>query len=176
MSAATVAITVIGEDRPGIVAGVTKSLYEAGCNLEDVSSTILRGHFAMMLIVGAPEGMEASDLQERLSEVARALDLTVSVRPVQAVDADIPIATHMVSVYGADRPGIVYRVAEVLAGVGVNVTDLNSRMIGTPEDPVYALMLEVAVPGERDLIADLQGVRDELGVEVTVHPIDADLL
>lgn len=176
MSGSTVAITVIGEDRPGIVAGVTKSLYEAGCNLEDVSSTILRGHFAMMLIVGAPEGLEPSDLQGRLSDVARAMDLTVSVRPVETVDAGVPGATHMVSVYGADRPGIVYRVAEVLAAAGVNVTDLNSRMIGTQEDPVYALMLEVVVPGERDLVRDLQGVREELEVEVTVHPIDADLL
>ena len=36
-----VAVTVIGNDRPGIVAGVSKALFDAGCNLEDVSSTIL---------------------------------------------------------------------------------------------------------------------------------------
>lgn len=171
-----VAITVIGEDRPGIVAGVTRSLYEAGCNLEDVSSTILRGHFAMMLIVGAPVELSAEDLEERLAPVAERMHLTVTVRPVREVDPEVPGPTHMVSVYGADRPGIVYRVAEVLAQAGVNVTDLNSRMIGTPDEPLYALMMEVAVTGERDLGADLQGVRDELGVEVTVHPIDADLL
>src|SRR5664280_1086412 len=46
------AITAIGDDRPGIVAAVTEVLVAVDANLEDTSMTILRGHFAMMLIVG----------------------------------------------------------------------------------------------------------------------------
>lgn len=176
MNDSTVAVTVIGEDRPGIVAGVTRSLYDAGCNLEDVSSTILRGHFAMMLIVGAPQNVSHEDLEEGLGEVAAQLDLMISVRPVEDVEAPVPGPTHMISVYGADRPGIVYRVAEVLADAEVNVTDLNSRMIGTADQPVYALMMEVVVPRGHDVEADLQGIRKDLGVEVAVHPIEADVL
>lgn len=52
------ALTVIGSDRPGIVAGVAKVLYELGCNLEDATSTILRGHFSMMLVIRAPRDIE----------------------------------------------------------------------------------------------------------------------
>ena len=50
MSFPHVAVTVVGNDRPGIVAGVTEVLFEQGCNLEDTSMTILRGHFTMMLV------------------------------------------------------------------------------------------------------------------------------
>ncbi len=42
------AITAIGKDRPGIVAGVSKALYDLGTNIEDSSMTILSGEFAMI--------------------------------------------------------------------------------------------------------------------------------
>ena len=63
------AVTAIGADRPGIVAAVTGVLMEHGCNLEDTSMTILRGHFAMMLVVAGPQTSSASDLEAALSEV-----------------------------------------------------------------------------------------------------------
>ena len=64
------AVSVFGRDRPGIVAAVTRVLADAGCNLEDTSMTILRGHFAMMLVVAGPAGAEAADLERGLAEVA----------------------------------------------------------------------------------------------------------
>lgn len=171
-----IAVTAIGVDREGIVAGVTKVLYDAGCNLEDVSSTILKGHFSMMLIVRAPEGIDASNLEERLAPVASDLDLVITARAVEEAEGSVVAPTHMVSVYGADHPGIVYRVTELLAARGVNVTDLESRVIGEPGEPVYALMLEVSVPAGVDLTSDLEGLRTELEVDASVHPIGADVL
>ena len=44
------AITVVGRDRPGIIAEATSRLAALGLNLEDSSMTLLRGHFAMTLI------------------------------------------------------------------------------------------------------------------------------
>ena len=82
----------------------------------------------------------------------------------------------MVSVYGADRPGIVYRVADALAGSGINITDLTSRVIGDEDSPVYALMLEVAAPDEEAVVTALDGLGAELSVDLSVHPLEADLL
>jgi glycine cleavage system transcriptional repressor len=171
-----VAVTVIGNDRPGIVAGVTKALYDVGCNLEDVSSTILRGHFSMMLVVRVPAGVDHSAVEERLAPAASELGLVVTARPVEDTATEVPPPTHMVSVYGADKPGIVYRVAEKLAGLGVNITDLTSRVIGSNEDPVYALMLEVSATDAAALEGALSSVHEELGVDVSVHPLEADVL
>ena len=171
-----VAVTVIGNDRPGIVAGVTKVLFDAGCNLEDVSSTILRGHFSMVLVVRTAEGVDAPALEEGLAPVAAELNLVVAARPVEESDVDVPPATHMVSVYGADQPGIVFRVAEALARHGINITDLTSRVIGPDDAPVYALMLEVNAPDPSSLESDLASLREELSVDVSVHALDTDVL
>ena len=170
------AVTVIGNDRPGIVAGVTKILFDLGCNLEDVSSTILRGHFSMMLVIRVPEEVDPATIEERLGPVARDLGLVVAARPVEESLVEVTPPTHMVSVYGADKPGIVFRVTETLSRLGINITDLLSRVIGPADKPVYALMLEVSAPDPGDLERELDALQSQLGVDVSVHPLEADVL
>ena len=171
-----VAITVIGNDRPGIVAEVTRALFDLGCNLEDISSTILRGHFSMTMIARCGSGITAEGIEQRLGQAAEKLDLVVEARPVAEAESHVDEPTHMVSVYGADKPGIVYRVTDALARLGVNITDLNSRLIGEDSDPVYALQIEVSAPDEADLERVLPPLKEELGVDLSVHPIQADVL
>ncbi len=170
-----IAVTVVGRDRPGIVAGVTEALFELGCNLEDVSSTILRGHFSMLMIVRAPD-TTADRVEQVLARPARELGLVATARPVDEADPRVAPATHVVAVYGADQPGIVFKVARALAARGANITDLTSRVIGSDEEPVYALMLEISTKDPAAVERDLDALRDELGVEVTVHPAEPDLL
>ena len=72
---------------------------------------ILRGHFAVMLIVAVPEEVPRSDLEARLDRVRTELGLeAVAVSPVEQVDGG-PAATHVLSVYGSDHPGIVASVS-----------------------------------------------------------------
>ena len=170
-----VAVTVVGVDRPGIVASICQVLYEKGCNLEDVSSTILRGHFSMMLLVHIPDSTQAEELERDLQSTGDDLGLSVTVRSVEETTSQIPTPTHMVSVYGADKPGIVFKVAETLARLGANITDLTSRVIGEANAPVYAVMLEVAFPEGTDPETVLS-LRDELDLDVSVHPVEADVL
>lgn len=170
-----VAVTVVGVDRPGIVAAISRVLFERGCNLEDVSSTILRGHFSMMLVVSAPPDVDATALEEELLAAGRDMGLMVTVRPVEEASSVMPDPTHIISVYGADRPGIVFKLAEALAAAGVNITDLTSRVIGDESEPVYAVMVEVELPPGVQA-ADLLRLKDDLDLEVSIHPVDADVL
>jgi glycine cleavage system transcriptional repressor len=174
------AVSAVGADRPGIVAAVTGVFLEHGCNLEDTSMTILRGHFAMMLVVAAPEGLAQKALEAALAGPATAFELVVAVR---AIDDDVPSSPEgdswTVSVYGADRPGIVHRVASLLADNAVNIVDLTTRVIGDADRPVYAMILEVTLPNGADatavqaLLAELAA---DLGVECSLHPSEADIL
>ncbi len=179
-----VVVTALGADRPGIVAAVTAVLVERGCNLEDSSMTILGGQFAMMLVVDVPGGVGAAELESALGEPAAALDLLVAVRPVVEPDAGAPDPfaggePWTVSVYGADHPGIVHGVAELLAGEGVNICDLSTRVIGDPDRPVYAMVLEVSLPPGMDpagLGRRLGEAAARLGVDASLHASDADIL
>ena len=175
MSAASIAVTVVGDDRPGIVAAVAKVLYEAGCNLEDVTSTILRGHFTMVLVVRSTDN-DAAALEKALVPLAEGTDLVITARPVGPAHLDVALPTHVVSVYGADKPGIVFRVADVLARNGANIRELTSRVVGDETSPVYALMLEVTLTDVETTSAELDALHGELDVEVSVHPLDIDVL
>ncbi|GAC1517450.1 MAG: amino acid-binding protein [Acidimicrobiales bacterium] len=174
------AISAIGADRPGIVAAVTGALVELGCNLEDTSMAILRGHFSMMLIVQAPSAVALADIEGALVASTSVLELIVVVRPIDdGVPSSPGGAAWTVSVYGADRPGIVHRVTALLADADVNVVDLSTHVIGDPDRPVYAMFLDVTVPAAvdpGDLSDRLARLAAELGVSCTAHPAEADIL
>ena len=174
------AVSAVGADRPGIVAAVTGVFLEQGCNLEDTSMTILRGHFAMMLVVAAPDGLAQGALEDALAGPAADFELVVAVR---AIDDDVPSSPEgeawNVAVYGADRPGIVHRVASLLAAESVNIVDLTTRVIGDADRPVYAMILEVTLPPGSDpatLETQLAKLAGDLGVECSFHPSEADIL
>lgn len=175
-----VAVSALGADRPGIVAAVTRTLFEHGCNLEDTSMSILRGHFAMMLVVAVPDGVDAATLESALAPAAEELDLVVAVR---TIDDDVPDSPEgeawTVSVYGADKPGIVHEVASTVARVGANIVDLTTRVIGDADRPVYAMVVDLTLPAGTDgaaLERALAALTAELGVDFSLHPSDADVL
>ncbi len=170
------AVTVLGEDRPGIVAALTGALHELGGNLEDISSTILRGHFAMMLIVEAPG--EADRLRTALGEAAASVGVRVQVSEVEAGAADRPRPTHVLTAHGSDRPGIVAAMAALLSDRGVNITDLSSRRTGG-SSPIYALVADVAVPegaDEHELRAAVTAAAHELGIDARLEPAEVETL
>jgi glycine cleavage system transcriptional repressor len=170
------AIAAIGADRPGIVAAVTRVLYDTGCNVEDTSMTILRGHFAMTLIVAGD--VAAPDLEAALAPAARDLGLLLTVREVSPEAAHAPARPYVVSVYGADHPGIVSAVAGLLADLGVNIVDLTTRLVDQA-DPLYAMVLDVDLPAGADLagIADaLAALARDLDVEASIHAAEPDVL
>ena len=175
---AHVAVTAVGVDRPGIVADVTGALLERGGNLEDTSMTILRGHFSMVLVVAVPAASDAPALEAELAR--RAPDLLVTVRPIGEQPPDVEEGDRWtVSVHGADRPGMVYEVARLLADRGVNVVDLRTRVIGAADRPVYAMLLDVTLPAGVDAVeldAALHALAGRTGIDCTLHPADADIL
>ncbi len=74
-------VTVLGDDRSGIVAAVTGVLARHGANILDISQTILQGIFTMtMLIDLAPAQTDFSDLQSELDELARELGVQVTMQ------------------------------------------------------------------------------------------------
>jgi len=172
-------LTAFGQDRPGIVAALAEGLFRIGCNIEDTCMTRLRGEFAMMVMVRLPDGLSADDLAEHLMPHTSRHQLTVLCRelPSQAAErkAERGPDIYMLSVYGADHPGIVARVARVVADHGANITDMNTRVIGDSERPVYVMVLEIQVPVTTDSAAlqlALDQLKPSLGVDLTFRHLE----
>jgi glycine cleavage system transcriptional repressor len=167
------AVTVIGHDRPGIIADVAEVLSGLGMNLTDSTMTRLRGHFAMTLICTGDH--PPADVEKGLATLTGDGSLDVSVRPVRP-EAE-PAAgglPYVLTVHGADRLGIVATVARAVAEVGGNVTDLTTRLAGE----LYLLVAEVDLPAaEADRLTErLAGVAGVLNVDAALRPGEADVL
>lgn len=171
------AVSVVGKDRPGIVAGIAEALFRLGCNIADSSCTMLAGEFAMILIVSHAKPFNKSRLVDELKPVCETLGTSLAVRPMnydesQRKDVDGEIC--LVSVYGADQPGIVYRVTSELSQLGINVTDLATKLIGSSQEPVYVMMLEASLPENQTpegLETLLNNLKKELNVEIGVRVV-----
>jgi glycine cleavage system transcriptional repressor len=172
------ALSAVGRDRPGIVAATTAVLLRHEVNVEDSRMSILRGHFAMTLILGVPDAIDRGSLGAELDAVAAELGLeALTLSAVEPLAEAAPKPSHMVSIYGVDHPGIVHHTTRVLAEHGVNITDLETRLAeGNGEPALYALLIEVAVPGDVDpqaLDRALAEIAASEVVEVSLRELDS---
>ncbi len=175
-----VLLSISGHDRPGIVRDVSEALLDVNANINDSSMTALRGRFAMMLIVSLPEDSKLGELKAALADLEQRTGLNVQSQPVTDDEARHmpPEPDHVVTVSGADKPGIVHAVTDCLAGLDISVVDLSTRL-GESEDanPVYMMALEVVVGDQvaamRQQLAEVSG---QLQVDVEIHPMESEIL
>lgn len=175
----TLVVFASGKDQPGIVAAVTGALFECGANLLDCSMTLLSGQFAIVMVVEVPASVRAPEVELLIAGAAQSFDLVVTARQVEEPQTHAESTRYLLSVYGSDKPGIVHSVAKALASDEVNITDVETRLIGTEEEPIYAMLMELALPAtiNPDVLSDkLSTVATELGVDVTLHESEAEIL
>ncbi|HEU4566719.1 MAG TPA: ACT domain-containing protein [Marmoricola sp.] len=167
------AITVLGHDRPGIIAETTAALADLGLNLEDSSMTLLRGHFAMTLVTSG--AAPAAEVEAALAALTADGSLAVSVREVPPEQPAPTGASYLLSVHGGDRPGIVSAVTAEVARAGGNITDLTTRLAGD----LYVLTAECDFPDGAEVAAveaAIKEVASGLGVGATLRSVESDEL
>ncbi len=167
-------ITAVGRDGPGIIAALAKVVFDLGGNLDDASMTRLHGAFAIMLAARVPPDKSESEVRAALEPLAEEMGLTVTVQAVPDAHSEADPDT-LLTVYGADKPGIVYQVTAALASRGVNVTDMDTRVAGPAGAPVYVMLLEAAA-GEIDLADDIAALKAALGVDITMQAFAPEAL
>lgn len=163
-------LTVVGRDRPGIVAALSEALFRAGANLGEASMVRLGGSFTIMLMVET--SLDASGIRATLDPAGRSLGLNVHVDLIEArLHAHVE-PNLRVTVYGADRPGIVAQVASALAEHRFNILDLESDVGGTREHPIYVMTIDGHCTESAVAIEEVLRPLRQSGVEVRVAPID----
>jgi len=133
-------LTLVGEDRAGIVARVTQAIFEAGGCLGEASMMRLGGNFTIMLMVSL-EGGEAG-LRQALVPVAVDLSLRLHIDAINGALHQHLVPNIQVRVTGADRAGIVAEVTGALARIGFNILELESDVAGDPKRPVYLMNIQ----------------------------------
>jgi len=167
-------ITAVGEDRPGIVAGLTEVLYKMGFNIEDSAMTRLNNEFAVMLVVSTDRPVSQRELEEAFKTVSEEKSLLITVREIpeelfsSRKDGG---ETYNLVVYGGDKPGIVYKVAKMLADKNINITDLRTEK--TPE--IYVLFAQLEFPeglSEEEVKPEIERLKDELNIDISLEKVE----
>ena len=158
-------VTVIGNDRPGIVARVSAALFEHGCHLGEASMMRLGGNFTIMLMVGH-DGVPA-EVEATLAPVVRELGLRLHVDAIEGHLHDHREPDVRITVFGADRAGIVAQVTGALAAAGLNILDLESDVGGSATAPIYVMHIEGTA--ERGVEALQQALDGLAGADIEIR-------
>jgi glycine cleavage system regulatory protein len=166
-------LTVIGEDRPGLVEALAQLISQHEGSWNESRMARLAGHFAGVVQVHLPEE-HADGLISALPGLAEQ-GLQASV-----VDSDWSLVnvdrrdTFRLELVGQDRPGIVREISSALSSLGVSVQDLRTVVESAPMsgERLFRAMAELAPPPDLELEtvrAALERLADELMVDVTLE-------
>ncbi len=157
-------LSAIGKDRPGIVADVSEVIYECGGNIEDSSMSLLRNHFALLLLFSTEREEVKQKMATGLKRLEWEKNLTVFYTPISFEEAH-PKAKEesqrfKITTSGIDHAGIVFRVCRLLADRTINIVDMKTHRVLSAESgtPLFEMEMQIDVPCS---ISE-QGLRDEL--------------
>lgn len=168
---ASVILTLVGDDRPGLTHQLAAAIKAGGGNWLESQLARLGGKYVGAVLI------EAADIA-RLEAAVRAIDpgtLTVSLIAAAREDgADGEAAGHALAleIVGTDRPGIVHEVTTVLAGLHVNIDDLDTVVDDGAEsgERIFRARATLTVPPDTDpaaVIAALETISGDIMVDVT---------
>lgn len=171
-------ISVIGNDRPGIIAAVSRLLYETESNIENVSQTSLQSEFAGIFIAAIPARLSFPELESQLADVLDPMGLQVHVKPMEPrhETTDEPVSeSFVITTRGPDQKGLVARVTEIIARHQVNITNCQAVFKGGDDPNSNIMIYEVDIPPQTDQRALFQELRqkgDSLKLQVSIQHRD----
>jgi glycine cleavage system transcriptional repressor len=143
--------------------------------------TLLQGEFAIILMTTLGEEVTLEQLRIELESVQDKLNFHLQIRELsedQLHSSSIePERTCIISVYGADKPGIVSGITNRLAELKVNITDVETTKTSQASNAasVFIMILEARIPQAVELEfvkTELTKVANALGVDVTIQELE----
>ncbi|BBO80330.1 glycine cleavage system protein R [Desulfosarcina ovata] len=167
-------ISVLGKDRPGIIAAVTRILFELDCNIENVSQTILQNEFSGIFIVSVSDALTDADLHRQLDQGLSPMSLHVYEKRITDTDDTVTSVNSepfVVTTKGPDRKGLVAAITGVLAAHQVNVSNLQAVFKGGDDPNANIMIYEVDIPAD----ADQQVLRQQLHEKANALDLDISI-
>jgi len=167
-------LSAIGPDQPGLVAKVSRVLYEQGCNLEDSSMMRLGSEFGMMLIFTSTRKLN----KDSFSSLEKSHKLTIHVKTISKRLAHFKPAKKimaLVTIYGVDRPGLVFHATRLLAQHKFNITDLSTHRTEAKRQAGYILFIEGELTTKSDFLSiqkELTTLASKLKIHITIQRVN----
>jgi glycine cleavage system transcriptional repressor len=170
-------LSAIGKDRPGIVADVSEVIYECGGNIEDSSMSLLRNHFALLLLFSTEREEVNQKLSSGLKRIEWEKKLSVFYSPITLEEAHPIIKEEMnrfkITTSGVDHAGIVFKICRLLADRRISIVDMGTRRVLSAESgtSIFEMDIDVDVPqsiSEKSLRDDLHQLANEMMIDLVL--------
>lgn len=167
-----VVLTVISEDRPGIVETLSKTLAAHGGNWVESSMLSRAGKFAGVLLADVPEDQVDGLIADLVA--LESAGLQILAEPCESMDRPEGARPFYLELVGQDRPGIVRDITQVLAKHQVNVEELGTECqdASMSGETLFIAQAHVSIPAETSLDAlqaELEDLANELMVDITLE-------
>ena len=115
-------ISAVGKDQPGLVHAVTRALGDLNINIVDIEARSIRGYFSLFFVVDlGTSGYSEAEMMKNLAPVQAYFSLGLHVEAYAEGRRKIDKRMMLMTVMGADRPGIVAAVSGMFARNRVNI-------------------------------------------------------
>ena len=165
-------ISVIGEDRVGIVSKVTQFLFKKGFNIVDIEQSVIHSQFTMVLLIQLLHvRFQLSRLRTGLSLLAKELSMNITITPLHEFKGLRLAETkkpYVLTILGADRPGIVAAFSSTLAKHHCNIERI--KMIARGELLAMEMWIDLRKANFNLLRTDLTAVAKKIRMDVIAQP------
>ena len=165
-------ISVIGEDRVGIVSKVTQFLFKKGFNIVDIEQSVIHSQFTMVLLIQPLHvRFQLSRLRTGLSRLAKELKMNVTLTPLHEFKGLRLAETkkpYILTILGADRPGVVATFSSALASHHCNIERI--KMIARGEFLAMEIWIDLRETNFSSLRTDLTEVAKKVGMDIIAQP------
>lgn len=171
-------LTVVGEDRPGIVARLTEVLVKHEANLEESRMAILGDEFAAIVLISVSDN-KLDNLKKELSSLEKE-GIQITYKGTQPLGSErfAGYSWYRLHLTGADHEGIVFKVAQMLRERSINIQSMETDVVPAPETatPLFKLDATIVVPAtirSAELEKELSRIGEEEMVDIVIKEVDS---
>jgi phosphoserine phosphatase len=165
-------VSVIGEDRVGIVSKVTQFLFKKGFNIVDIEQTVIHSQFTMVLLLQPLHvRFQLNQLQTGLSRLAKELRMNITITPLHEFKGLRLTETkkpYVLTILGADQPGVVAAFSSTLAKNHCNIERI--KMISRGELLAMEMWIDLREANFQLLRMNLTTVAKRVGMDIVAQP------
>lgn len=165
-------VTVLGRDRPGLVAKITGEIAEIKGNIVDIEQSVIRDLFSMFMLVDLKDTTAShEEFSKQLNTLAKELDVDITLTAYgkyNSTHAPRKRELENITILGKDKPGIVAEISKALYNTGTNIERI--KMIARGD----LLAMEITIDRKKkielqDLRENLRKVGERIGVDLVIQ-------
>ena len=167
-----IVISVISRDRPGIVADITRAIYELDGDLADLSQSVLSSFFIMTVIAQFKNTVSVGEIKEKIGLIESATSLEVMVKEIDNSEINqspsLPENIYIVTGQGENRTGLVFSMGTFCKDHEINIIDYDTKL----SDNIYSMILEIDLTNSESaevIHEKLNDMADKLGLKIVMQ-------